>query len=187
MFFHSLVAYQGGPHKQGRPRSDCFWSLIRVFPVWYSDKYFVISSPENQHLVENWKRSSVRNFRAVTWDFQQCGMGEQQSLRSACTYVQPDQSLCKTLAYSMSVKLLNVRTSFGDSSLKGGCTESSESTLVKILHCWKSHVTAQILLIVPYFVHILVTAQNKCVFPEHDYPIELILSAIRFITQESCL
>ena len=27
-------------------------------------------------------------------------------------------------------------------SLKGGCTGSSESTLVKMLHCWKSHVTA---------------------------------------------
>ena len=27
-------------------------------------------------------------------------------------------------------------------SLKGGCTGSSESTLVKMPHCWKSHVTA---------------------------------------------
>ena len=26
---------------------------------------------------------------------------------------------------------------------KGGCTGSSESTLVKMSHCWKSHVTAQ--------------------------------------------
>ena len=29
-------------------------------------------------------------------------------------------------------------------SFKGGCTGSSESTLVKMPHCWKSHVTAQI-------------------------------------------
>ena len=29
-------------------------------------------------------------------------------------------------------------------SLKGGCTGSSESTLVKMTHCWKSHVSAQI-------------------------------------------
>ena len=28
-------------------------------------------------------------------------------------------------------------------SLKGGCTVLSESTLVKIAHCWKSHVVAQ--------------------------------------------
>ena len=30
-------------------------------------------------------------------------------------------------------------------SLKRGCTGSSETTLVKMAHCWKSHVTAQIL------------------------------------------
>ena len=29
-------------------------------------------------------------------------------------------------------------------SLKGGCIRSSESTLVKMPHCWKSHVTAQL-------------------------------------------
>ena len=31
-------------------------------------------------------------------------------------------------------------------SLKGGCTGSSESALVKMPHCWKSHVTAQLFL-----------------------------------------
>ena len=30
--------------------------------------------------------------------------------------------------------------------LQGGCTGSSESTLVKIPHCWKSHVMYQITL-----------------------------------------
>ena len=30
-------------------------------------------------------------------------------------------------------------------SLKGGCTGSSESTLVKMPHCWKSHVVAYLL------------------------------------------
>ena len=29
-------------------------------------------------------------------------------------------------------------------SLKGGCTGSSESTLVKMPHCWKSRVAAQL-------------------------------------------
>ena len=28
-------------------------------------------------------------------------------------------------------------------SLKGGCTGSSESTLVKMSNCWKSHAAAQ--------------------------------------------
>ena len=31
-------------------------------------------------------------------------------------------------------------------SLKGGCSDSSESTLVKIPDCWESHVMAQIII-----------------------------------------
>ena len=31
-------------------------------------------------------------------------------------------------------------------SLKGGCTGSSESTLVKMSNCWKSHALAQYLI-----------------------------------------
>ena len=30
-------------------------------------------------------------------------------------------------------------------SLKGGCTGSSEATLIIMPHCWKSRVTAQLL------------------------------------------
>ena len=30
-------------------------------------------------------------------------------------------------------------------SLKGGCTGLSVSTLIKMSHCWKSHVSAQML------------------------------------------
>ena len=44
----------------------------------------------------------------------------------------------------MSVKLLNEHH-LEFLSLKGGCTGSSEFTLVKMPHCCKSHVTAQIL------------------------------------------
>ena len=42
----------------------------------------------------------------------------------------------------MSVKLLTEHH-LEFLSLKGDCTGSPESTLVKIPHCWKSHVTAQ--------------------------------------------
>ena len=71
-------------------------------------------------------------------------MCDQQSLRSACAYAQSDQSLCLLLEYSMTVKLLTeYHVEF--LRLKGGCTGSSESTLVNIPHCWKSHVTAQML------------------------------------------
>ena len=42
----------------------------------------------------------------------------------------------------MNIKLTEHNLKF--LSLKGGCTVSSESTLVKMPHCWKSHVTAHI-------------------------------------------
>ena len=43
----------------------------------------------------------------------------------------------------MTVKLLTEHH-FEFLSLKGGCTCSPESTLVKMPHCWKSHVAAQL-------------------------------------------
>ena len=45
--------------------------------------------------------------------------------------------------YSMSGKLLTEHH-LEFLSLKGGYTGSSQSTLVKIPHCWKSHVVAQL-------------------------------------------
>ena len=69
------------------------------------------------------------------------GMYDQQSLRSACVNAQSDQSLCLLLEYPMSVKLLTEHH-LRFLSLKGGCTGSSESTLVKMTHCWKSHALA---------------------------------------------
>ena len=71
------------------------------------------------------------------------GMCDQQSLRSAWAYGQSDQSLCKSLECSMSVKLL-AEHHLDFLSLKEGCTGSSESTLVKMPHCWKSRVTAHL-------------------------------------------
>ena len=52
----------------------------------------------------------------------------------------------------MSVKLLTEHH-FDFLNLKGGCTGSSESTLVKMPHCWKSNVTAN-------FMFFLVRASN---------------------------
>ena len=70
-------------------------------------------------------------------------MCDQQRLRPACTYAESDQSLCLPLEYSTSLRLLTEHH-FEFLSLKGGCTGSYESTLVKMPHSWKSHVTAQI-------------------------------------------
>ena len=72
-------------------------------------------------------------------------MCDQQSLRSACAYVQSDQSLCQSIEYYMTVKLLTEHH-LEFLSLKGDCTGLSESTLVKMPHCWKSHVTAHMCL-----------------------------------------
>ena len=44
----------------------------------------------------------------------------------------------------MNIKLLTERHLWLI-DFKAGCTGSSESTLVKMPHCWKSHVTAQLL------------------------------------------
>ena len=69
---------------------------------------------------------------------------DQHSLRSACAYAQSEQSLCKSLEYSMIVKLLTEHH-VELLSLKRGCRGSSESAHVKMPHCWKSHALAHIL------------------------------------------
>ena len=66
-------------------------------------------------------------------------MCNQQRLRSACAYAQSDQRLCLSLEYSMTVKLLTEHH-LEFLSFKG----SSEYTIVKMPHCWQSHVAAQI-------------------------------------------
>ena len=72
-------------------------------------------------------------------------MCDQQSLRSACAYAQSDQSLGLSLEYSVTVELLTEHH-LEFLSLKGSFTGLSETTLVKMPHCWKSHVAAQMCL-----------------------------------------
>ena len=68
-------------------------------------------------------------------------MCDQQRLRPACAYAQSDQSLCKWLEYSMTVKLL-IKQHLEFLSLEEGYTGLSESALVKTPHSRKSCVTA---------------------------------------------
>ena len=56
---------------------------------------------------------------------------------------QSDQSLCLSLEYSLSVKLLT-ENHLEFLSFKGGCRGSSEFTHVKMQHCWKSLALAHI-------------------------------------------
>ena len=65
----------------------------------------------------------------------------------------------------MSVKLLTEQY-FKFLSLKGGCTGSSESTLVKMPHCWKSHVAAHILYIKNFS---LISKQGRNAAEKGDY------------------
>ena len=67
-------------------------------------------------------------------------------LRPACAYAQSDQSLCCSLEYFMNFKLLTEHH-LEFFSLKEGCIGSSESIHVKMPHCWKSHVTAQLVFV----------------------------------------
>ena len=61
-----------------------------------------------------------------------------------------------SLEYSMIVKLLT-ECHLEFLSLKGGCTGSSESTLVKMSNCWKSRALAQIC------VHALISTHSDFV------------------------
>ena len=85
-------------------------------------------------------------------------MCDQQSLRSACAYAQSDQSLGWSLEYFKSVKLLT-KHNLKFLSIKGGCTVLSESTLVIMPHCRKSHVVAHIILCI--FLTVVDRVLNK--------------------------
>ena len=56
-----LVACPKFPDKQWSHRSDCFFrsSLISIFTVYYSDKYFVSSGPDNQHFTWKQKKKTL--------------------------------------------------------------------------------------------------------------------------------
>ena len=95
-------------------------------------------------------------------------MCDQQSLRSASAYVQSGQSLCLSLEYSMSDKLLSEHY-LEFLSIKGGCTGSFESTLVKMSHCWKSHVTAQMVYLIDMSKVVIGAEEGKFLFCVYSF------------------
>ena len=50
-------------------------------------------------------------------------------------------------------------------SLKGGCTGSSESTLVKMSNCWKSHALAHLFVVV---VTVLITSLSLLAYMKYE-------------------
>ena len=97
LIFWTLVACQNGLDKQGRPKSYCCWrsSLIRAFPVCYSDNHFLSSSPEKT----NNRMKGVRNFRT-----QYVG-NNQWYLLGTSTDNWPDIGLFLTLKYQTDIHL----------------------------------------------------------------------------------
>ena len=105
-------------------------------------------------------------------------MCDQQRLRPACAYAQSDQSLCWSLEYSFSVKLLTEQH-FEFQSIIGGCTGWYESTLVKMSHCWKSRVAAHIM-IEDLDIYIL-DFQECWVLTEIRISFKLVLGGVRIV------
>ena len=110
---------------------------------------------------------------ASAWDFQQCGMCNQQSLRSACSYAQSDQSLCLSPEYSMIVKLLTEHH-LEFLSLKWGCRGSSESTIVKMPHCWNFYALAQIIVILPSLAFYCFFSTRLINLIKHEYSCKIL-------------
>ena len=97
--------------------------------------------------------------RGLTWvatyNIHPCGICKHQRLRPTRVYAQSGQSLCWSLEYSTNLRLLTEHH-LEFLRLKG-CTGSSDSTHVKMPHCWKSHVEALFLVwIFLYFLTVCV-------------------------------
>ena len=77
------------------PTVISIWLIVGVHPATRS----VQSTPADNTRKRVWQyiekeKERKKNIWASAWDFQQCGMCDQQSLRSACACAQSDQSLC---------------------------------------------------------------------------------------------
>ena len=114
-----------------RPLGDATYKISKPKALWFHSRFSIFFSqwkydPSSCDLIMDGLEPfeqllTKRAIWAATWDFQQCGMCDQQSLRSACTYAQSDQSICLLLDYSMIVKLLTEHH-LEFLSLKGGCS-----------------------------------------------------------------
>ena len=134
-------------------KSSCFLYLLSHYQFEYYHNHIMNCTEKCMYC--------YKHLWAVAWDFKQCGMCYQLSFRSACAYPQSDQSLCYSLEYSMSVTLLTEHH-FEFLNFKGGCTGSSESTHVKMPHCWKSHVRAQLSISVSNEYRVYASVKLNC-------------------------
>ena len=98
-----LIPFITGSHLMQNRRVVCVSEEEYTYSNIYIYCCLVIISREGQYYIIG---TISQSRRAATWDFQQCCMCNQQSLRSACAYAQSDQNLCKLLEYFVRVKLL---------------------------------------------------------------------------------
>ena len=99
------------------------------------DKYFY-EQWYNSVIMDLWVVSMSHDMRFPMWYMRPAK--PQISLRIRAVWSEH----LLVLEYSVTVKLLTEHH-LECLSLKGGCTDLSESTLVKMPHCWKLHVAAQ--------------------------------------------
>ena len=120
-------------------------------------------------------------------------MCDQQRIRPACAYAQSDQSLCVSLEFFMTVKQLTEHHL--ESSIKGDCTDSSESTLVKMPQCWKSHVGSTLCVQLPYSfipfclklcMYLCHDLKNIRIYHEYEGRLEKSVPRIAFWHLEVC-
>ena len=112
----------------------------------------ILSISLSMHVMESLIIGTLSYFQSIR--FPKMWYVRPANLRSACAYAQSDQSFCWSHEYSIIVKLLTEHH-FDFLSLKGGYRGSSESTLVKMSNCWKSHALAHIISGVKLAVHLL--------------------------------
>ena len=108
-------------HLSGDSLADQWWPALTFSMIWGS--IWIIG----YKLIEPWHEISNN----VVW-----------ATSNASDQPAHMRSLIRAFASRLNIlwvlsKWLNIVMEF--LSLKGGCTSSSESTLVKIPHCWKSH------------------------------------------------
>ena len=73
-------------------------------------------------------------------------------------------------------------------SLKVSCTGLSESTHVKMPHCWKSHVVAHMVVCALFLILTVSLAGLRCVnvtFPAHFFSISILLNNISYVLHNS--
>ena len=91
IFILSLLARSILNRKQSLPTASLMYVCCFL-------NIFFLSDPDVRTVIDLIDCSITTQFSerhwASAWDFQQCGMCDQQSLRSACAQAQSDQSLC---------------------------------------------------------------------------------------------